>query len=294
MLLGEIKLYIENWLQSRYGQKTSINSADAIGGGSINEAYRLNTTAGIFFLKYNIAIRFPGMFTVEARGLTLLKEADCIDVPEVVHFSNTGNYSFLLLNFIQGNSQTPDFWHTFGTNLARLHRKTATVFGLDHDNFIGSLPQSNRNHPNWIEFLINERLNPQMKMAVDSGMLNTTDVKLLDFLYKRLPEIIPVEPPSLLHGDLWSGNFITGNTGKPCIIDPAVYYGHRETDLGMTRLFGGFPQTFYEAYNAEWPLEPGWQQRIPINQLYPLLVHVNLFGGGYCSQVRQILNSIKN
>lgn len=127
------------------------------------------------------------------------------------------------------------------------------------------------------------------ELAFTNGYIKTQDLSRLELLYKRLPDLYPEEPPSLLHGDLWSGNFLSAHDGTPCLVDPAVYYGHRETDIAMTRLFGGFSQAFYEAYNHHFPLEPGWESRISLNQLYPLLVHVNLFGEGYMGQVRQVL-----
>lgn len=134
-----------------------------------------------------------------------------------------------------------------------------------------------------------ERLQPLVKLAYDSGLLDGQDARRMEILYKKLPEILPVEPPSLIHGDLWSGNYMVGNDGNPCIIDPAVYYGHREMDIAMSKLFGGFSPEFYRAYNEEYPMVKGWEKRVELNQLYPLLVHVNLFGEGYNRQVRQIL-----
>ena len=229
------------------------------------------------------------MFAAEAGGLAILKNAECIQVPNVIHNSDTGEYSFLLLDFIRSRPPTADFWHLFGQQLARLHQRTSPDFGLDHDNYIGSLRQSNNHHLRWTDFLVEERIQPQVKMAVDGRLLDNHDLRRLELLYKKLPEILPVEPPSLIHGDLWSGNYMVGSDGNPSIIDPAVYYGHREMDIAMSRLFGGFSPEFYRSYNEEYPMEKGWEKRIELNQLYPLLVHVNLFGGGYSRQVRQIL-----
>jgi fructosamine-3-kinase len=209
-------------------------------------------------------------------------------IPDVLLCEETGDYSFLLLNFLESIEPLKDFWQIFGFQMASLHRKSSTEFGLDHDNYIGSLNQSNRRHRSWIEFMIIERIQPQIKMAMDSKRFGSRDIRQIDSLCKKLPDIIPEELPALLHGDLWSGNFMTGVDGLPVIFDPAVYYGHRETDIGMTKLFGGFSPQFYEAYNDSFPMEKGWENRIAINQLYPLLVHVNLFGGGYVEEVRKI------
>jgi protein-ribulosamine 3-kinase len=288
MLPPEIGQYIENWLQREMSPGSGINSCIPSGGGSINHAFRLETGSGNFFIKYNSAHLFPGMFECEAKGLVLLKKSGCIQVPEVLHQAATGQYSFLLLSYIDSSEPHNSFWQMFGRQLAALHRNSSVVFGLDHDNYIGSLNQSNHQHTSWTEFLISERLEPQLKMAIDSGLLNSSDARRLNNFFGKLPGIIPQEQPALLHGDLWSGNFMTGGDGLPCIFDPAVYYGHRETDIGMTRLFGGFPLVFYDAYQDAFPMEKGWEARIGYNQLYPLLVHVNLFGSAYVSRVRVI------
>jgi len=160
---------------------------------------------------------------------------------------------------------------------------------LDHNNYIGSLHQSNQKHDKWVSFFIEERLNPQLKLAYDSGKINSSILEKFEVMFLVLEEIFPVEKPSLLHGDLWSGNLMTDNFGNPCLIDPAVYFGFREMDLAMTTLFGGFDSEFYESYQRINHLETGWQERFDICNLYPLLVHVNLFGEGYLSSVKNIL-----
>ncbi len=293
MIPVEIRQYLTTWLQHEKSPSTGILSSTPLGGGSINETFRIETTSGTVFIKYNLAKRYPGMFTAEAKGLRILEEADCIQVPKVLHSDEIGEYSFLLLGYIESQVPASDFWQRFGQKLALLHHHSSTSFGLDHDNYIGSIMQINRNHKSWTEFLISERLEPMLSMAMDIGKLNGHDVRKFEILYKKLPEILPVEPPSLIHGDLWSGNFMDGDDGNAWMIDPAVYYGHREMDIAMSKLFGGFTKAFYDAYNDSWPLEPGWQGRIPLNQLYPLLVHVNLFGESYSQQVRQILKDFQ-
>lgn len=290
MIPEEIRQNLINWFIKEVSPSIIIKSLTAVAGGSINEAFRIETTSGNFFIKFNLEKKFPGMFMAEKRGLEILREANCIQVPKVLSINETGGYTYLLLEYISSIEPVRDFWQIFGQQLASMHRKTSGVFGLDHDNYIGSLAQSNKNHETWIEFIVSERLDPQTKMAFEDGKINRTDIRQLEKLYNKLEGLLPVESPSMLHGDLWSGNMMVGKDGKPCIFDPAVYYGHRETDIAMTRLFGGFPDLFYESYNHWWPLENGWKERIPLNQLYPLLVHVNLFGGGYMSQVRQIVS----
>ncbi|MFH1120191.1 MAG: fructosamine kinase family protein [Bacteroidota bacterium] len=289
MIPAEILQYIENWLQREVSPACRILSFSVSGGGSINEAFRIETSSGQFFIKYNSAKRYPGMFAAEDRGLAMLAETGCINVPLVLLHHETVNFAFLLLDFIESGSPVKNYWQIFGNGLAALHRKSNALFGLDYDNYIGSLSQCNRQHDSWIEFLVTERFQPQLKMSMDSGILNSRDVRKVTHLCKKLADIIPGEPPSLLHGDLWSGNFMTDEKGNPCILDPAIYYGHREMDIAMTKLFGGFSAEFYQAYQESFPMENGWEKRVEFNQLYPLMVHVNLFGGGYVAQVRQII-----
>ncbi|MHC1706793.1 MAG: fructosamine kinase family protein [Bacteroidales bacterium] len=289
MIPVSIEQRLSELLQSREKQKFAIKTAFPLSGGCINQSYRLETTHGQFFLKYNLSSRYPGMFETEAMGLELLRDAGEIRVPEPILTSGVSDYSFILQEFISQTAYADNFWQDFGRRLARLHRHNHSIFGLDHDNYIGSLHQSNLPHADWISFFIEERLDRQIKLGLDEGNIPKSLLKNIEILYQRLPEIIPVEPPSLLHGDLWSGNFITDAKGDPCLIDPAVYYGHREVDLAMTKLFGGFNVSFYEAYNDVYKLEPGWKERMEIHNLYPLLVHVNLFGGGYLSSVESII-----
>ena len=289
MIPPSLKNHLETILSKGQETSTTITGVQSVSGGSINSAYQLRTDSGSFFLKTNRASAFPGMFEAEAKGLGLLRSAQTIYIPEVLDTGEEDNTSYLLMEWAQGKPPPTNFWEDFGQALAQLHRQTQNSFGLDHDNYIGSLPQSNAEHASWSEFFIVERLEAQLKMAFDRGEAGTTTRRAFEHLYTKLDSFFPSEPPSLIHGDLWSGNYISGPEGQPGIIDPAVYFGHREMDLGMTRLFGGFQPKFYAAYQREWPLERDWEARLEVANLYPLLVHVNLFGGGYLSQVESIL-----
>ncbi|MFZ1692867.1 MAG: fructosamine kinase family protein, partial [Flavobacteriales bacterium] len=157
------------------------------------------------------------------------------------------------------------------------------------DNYIGSLKQVNTPAADWPSFFIHQRLEPQLRMARDAKRVEAGMAFRFERLFAKLDQLITVEPPALLHGDLWSGNFICDANAQPVLIDPAVYYGHREMDIAMTKLFGGFDSGFYAAYNDAWPMERGWEERMDLCNLYPLLVHVNLFGGGYAAQVEAAL-----
>jgi len=255
-----------------------------VAGGCINQGGKITTPDGHFFLKWNHATKFPQMFLAEARGLQIIRQAESIRVPAVVQVAQTEEWQYLLLEWIDGVAPSAHDWHTLGEQLAALHHHSSTHFGLDHDNYIGSLPQKNNPTDNWIPFLIEYRLTPQLAL-----LKNATISKGMQKVMARLADLLPTEPPALLHGDLWSGNLITDAQGQPCLIDPAVYYGHREAELAFTRLFGGFDQGFYAAYQQAFPLQPGFEERVDIYHLYPLLVHCNLFGGSYLLQVERII-----
>ncbi|HEY6558760.1 MAG TPA: fructosamine kinase family protein [Polyangiaceae bacterium] len=269
-----------------------ISRSRPLSGGDINEAYALELADGRrVFLKTN-AHADAAMFLAEARGLAWLEQARCLRVPSVVAVASGSREApgFLVLELIESARRCSDFDERLGRGLADLHRSGTASFGLDHDNFIGRLPQSNRVQSSWPEFYWQQRLLPQLERAAQAGHVSVALRKRFDRLEQRLPEWVgPAEPPSRLHGDLWGGNLHVDERGLPCLIDPAVYGGHREIDLAMMRLFGGFGSRVFEAYREAFPLAPEHEQRVPLYQLYPLLVHVNLFGASYVGQVARAL-----
>lgn len=284
---SDIRDAIANYFAEREEENVALKSFAFSGGGCINHGGKLETSIGNFFLKWNDLANFPGMLEAESRGLALLRRSNSIEVPAVVFNGVTDDHQFLLLGYIDRASRAPDYWMKLGEDLAVLHRNTAPVFGLDHDNYIGSLPQRNTQSPSWIDFFVAQRLEAQLELAGEKIDLSLR--RQFDQLITRLDSLLALEQPSLLHGDLWSGNVMINESGNPTFIDPAVYYGHREVDLSMTQLFGGFDSDFLDGYHAAFPLEKGFRERLEIYNLYPLLVHVNLFGGAYLAQVRQTL-----
>lgn len=256
-----------------------------VSGGCINHGGKLSTAQGSWFIKWNDAARYPGMFRAEAHGLRLLASTGCVRVPAVHIESVASDYQFIMMDFIEQQTRSPSYWEELGRDLAALHRVTAEEFGLDHDSYIGSLPQMNRPSANWTDFFITCRLEPQLDLLQPSPTLR----KKFEQLYKRLTEIFPNEKPALLHGDLWSGNLIRDEKGNPCLIDPAIYFGHREIELSFTKLFGGFDVRFYDTYKEVFPPEPGFGERVDVFNLYPLLVHANLFGGHYLHEIEEIV-----
>lgn len=238
-------------------------------------------------VKLNKAAAFPGMFEKEAQGLTLLRKANAFKVPKVYNHGIVDQFSYLLIEWIPEGNPGPTFWDEFAEHLAQLHRQTSGHFGLDTDNYIGSLPQYNKTSLKQpADFYIEKRLKPQFKLAKKNGF----DFPDLDSFYANIKNLIPHEKPALIHGDLWAGNYITTDQGKPVLIDPAVAFAPREMDIAMMHLFGGFPPEVFKAYNRIFPMEKDWKKRIGLWQLYYLLVHLNLFGAGYLPDVKRALN----
>lgn len=260
-----------------------------VSGGGINNTYCLQTSAGPFMLKLNSRAAYPDMFRKETAGLQLIAGTQTIAVPQVVLTGDIQDQSFLLLEWIKTTQADDTAQAALGRQLAAMHQHTTGQFGLAEDNYMGSLPQSNRKHDDWGSFFVDERLRPMVARAKQLQLLSTADLNGFEKLYRRLPSLFGEEKPALLHGDLWSGNYLIGPQGKPYLIDPAVAYGHREFDIAMTTLFGGFDAAFYNAYHESFPLAPAWRQRLPLWNLYPLLLHLNLFGMGYLGQVRSAL-----
>lgn len=269
----------------------SLRSVKSVSGGSINEAAHLILqNSGDCFLKWNRTAN-PDMFAKEVKGLKILSNADTdLLIPDVLDCGETDDGTgYLLMEYITEGNPHKNSAGLFGSELARLHKHIRSKYGLNHDNYIGRLPQSNSLHDEWTTFFIEERMEPQLKTALESGRLSSNISRAFQAMYRRLPDIFPDEPASLLHGDLWGGNYFYNNDGQPAIFDPAVYYGNREIELAFTHLFRGFSPAFYDAYTSIMPLETDFEQRKDIYNLYPLLVHTNLFGGHYARRVQSIV-----
>lgn len=261
----------------------------AVSGGDINRAHQADLADGrIVFVKSNDRAP-PGMFAAEARGLAWLGEAEALRVPAVL----AQGPDFLVLENLDSAEPRRDHDEKLGRGLAALHQFGAPSFGLDHNNFIGRLDQDNRPLASWADFYRTRRLEPQLRLAVEDGRASPGMRRRFDHILPRLEELVgPPEPPARLHGDLWGGNSLVDERGLPCLIDPAVHGGHREVDLAMMRLFGGFGVRVFAAYHEAFPLAPDHEARVPLYQLYFLMVHVNLFGGGYVAQVEHALARI--
>jgi protein-ribulosamine 3-kinase len=276
-------------VESALGQR--LMAATPLSGGNINEAFELRLANGqCAFLKSNAHAPLE-MFAREARGLDFLRSAGALRIPQVLSCSAEHEQpSFLLLEFLRPAAPCPGFDELLGRGLAALHRFGAPSFGWPESNFIGRLPQANRAHATWAEFFRVERLEAQLRSAVNARRAPPALGHDFERLFARLPELVGEnEPPARLHGDLWGGNLHVDERGAPCLVDPAVYGGHREVDLAMMQLFGGFSARVFSAYAEAFPLSSGHRERVSLYLIYPLLVHLNLFGGSYLSSVQRAL-----
>ena len=289
---------IKDALASLFGSNVKIAHSCRVSGGDINEAYDLTLSNGSrIFMKSN-AKENIGFFTAEAMGLQAIAQTKTIQTPPILCFGTEeahNGYSFLLLVFASGKRRKEAYWQTFAQQLAAMHNAPAAEFvpggnyGFIQDGYIGATKQHNNPHMSWVAFFRDCRLKPQFQAA--ARYFDSKTLKKTDWLLNHLDNFLE-EPkrPSLLHDDLWSGNFITGNDGKAWLIDPAAYVGHAEADIAMTELFGGFSPAFYDAYMESAPLQPGYSRRRDLYNLYHLLNHLNLFGRTYLTSVTRVID----
>ncbi len=284
--MNEIPNNAADWLREQgWGEVTR---ALPLSGGDISVVRRLALSSGRSVVLKTNADAPPNFFACEAEGLLVLRLANGPRVPEMLR----SEPAFLLLEDLRPASPAANFWPRLGEQLAALHRTPQDRFGFAGDNYIGATPQPNPWTVNGYEFFAEHRLRFQARRAFDAGRLTSADTARVERLCESLPERVPPQTPALLHGDLWRGNVICDELGQPALIDPAAHWGWAEAEIGLTVLFGGFPEAFYAAYTAGNPLASGWRERLPIYNLYHLLNHLNLFGGGYGTQVRAVLTGL--
>ncbi len=275
-----------------FGSGRTITEKRPVAGGDINEASLLTLDDGtMLFMKSNRP-DFAACFESEAAGLGAIKDTGAIGVPDVLGIGQDKQCSFLLLEYVRSGKRRLDFWEVFARELAAMHgaeTDKSVGYGFFHDNWIGATSQRNQPHDSWVAFFRDCRLRPQFDMAKD--YFSAHEMRKIDNLLNHLDNYLP-EPgrPALVHGDLWSGNMIAGSDGKGWLIDPAVYYGHPEVDIAMTELFGGFSYQFYGSYKEAGYLDPDYDDRRDLYNLYHLLNHLNMFGRSYLSSVKEILN----
>ena len=275
---------INNIIERHFGREPS--QIVKLTGGDINEVYQAFLPEKSVVIKINNTQTLPQLFEKEKQGLELLSKSTFI-VPKPLKIDTIDDTPFLIMDYIEQGSELN--WAVFGEKLAQLHQIEGKYFGLDHDNYIGSLEQINQECGAWSEFYTNHRLIALTAKARDQGLFEKKHCNWVEKLCQRLDELIPDCKPSLIHGDLWSGNLLIHASGHPVLIDPAVYYGHPEMDWAMLSLFGSYPVEALDHYQNLHPLEKGLNERIDIHQLYPLMVHLILFGAGYRSSILDTL-----
>ena len=262
----------------------------SVGGGCINESYNIRLRDKQFFCKINSASNFPHLFETEAYGLKLIALQNIIKVPEVIGCYEFDQYQMLVLEWIDEGPRTEAFWKKFGEQLSALHQVSNDFFGLKEDNYMGSIVQCNKPADNWIDFFIGQRLQPLIEQCLFKKLLSPNHQSQFEKLYRQLPSTFDKEQkPALVHGDLWSGNFMCNKNSEPVLIDTAVYFGHPAVDMAMTTLFGGFHPAFYESYHYHNPFPSNFKEQWEVYNLYPLLIHLVLFGSGYLSQIEAIV-----
>lgn len=273
-------------------QRFTLVKAHAMHGGDINRVYRLQGVEKSYFVKLNDA-SLVSMFEVEASGLQALAQTKTLRVPKPITFGVAGLHAFLVLEYVELKSLGAVAAQQLGQQLAYLHQQQQPYFGWYHDNYIGSNPQKNTRHHDWVNFWQEQRLMAQLKLAAENGYVGRVQ-RRGEYLCQLLPAFFSSYQPqaSLLHGDLWSGNAASDEQGQASIYDPACYYGDREADIAMTELFGGFGASFYAAYEDVWPLDAGYKTRKTLYNLYHILNHLNLFGSSYLRQAEAMIQQL--
>jgi fructosamine-3-kinase len=284
--------FIDKIIQLHLGENTEVKDLEFFYGGNFNLAVRVQLkNTDEYFIKWNQGDH-EGLFDSEAKNLNLIGKTSTISVPSVIGAGTMEEKEYLMMECIPSGEKAANYWEDFGEKLARLHKNTSEKgHGLDYTNFIGASPQINDWNQNGIAFFIEHRLRSQLARAIYDRKIDAALEAKFETLFEKLPSLLPTEKSALLHGDLWSGNVMTNPQGLVTLVDPACYFGFREAELAFTTMFGGFEEGFYEAYHANFPIEKGFHERIPLYNLYPLLVHVNLFGEGYLPAVKKIVDS---
>lgn len=290
IILPQIREVIGNYFKTSTPVNLESLAFENVSGGCINQCYRVtDSNKRTLFIKINSKQTCPGLLAKEMNGLRFLEKHKIIKTPAIEGYKEPGEYQILLMKWVNQANPSNQSWKKLGEQLAALHQVTHHQFGFDEDNYIGSLPQNNTWEQSWVHFFVQHHLNPQIDLAIKKGLLTSIHSSLFEKLFIALPDIFGDEKPALLHGDFWRGNVLFDERKDPVLIDPAVYFGNRHMDLAMTTLFGGFNPSFYESYHYHFRLPENHKQQWTICNLYPLLVHVNLFGESYIPAIDSVL-----
>mgnify|MGYP001080591919 CR=1 FL=1 len=281
--------FLEEVIMRALGTSLDIKTLQFISGGLVNQAVYTDTSKGKLFIKFN-ENRPAKMFDAEKQGLATIREnVPDLHVPKVIHTDKVSNRYVLVMEYLQEQYPNKQFWEKLGYGVAAMHHVTAPKAGLEYDNFNGPLAQKNTPSTNWGNFFFEHRLRAQFGLAFYNQIIPKSYLKKLEQLQIAFERLYTKAEFSLLHGDFWRGNILTGKNQQPCIFDPAVYFGHREVDLATAKLLGGFQDTFFKAYQEKYPLQHGAEERMEIYSLYPLMIQVNLYGTSYLNRIDSIL-----
>ncbi len=277
-------------LEKLLNRTVKVYSLHHLGGGEVNQSYKLVADSGVYYIKTHVFKQFPRYFEKEKSGLLALKNANALDVCHPVGIQELGPNTFLVLDFIQSTAPRKDFYSELGVGLAKQHLLSNRYFGYSEDNYLKQCIQINHRMSNWGEFFIKYRLLNNVKIVADKYNLSIEILRLFDLFFDLVAYAFPQEPPALLHGDFWKEHVTTNAEGLPCLLNPSVYYGHREMDLAMSKLVGSFPPEFYEAYHSVYPLQTDWEIRLDFCKMYYHLVHFNIYGQAYFPSIQNLLN----
>lgn len=278
--------FLQKVLLKEAGSGTALIKVLTSAGGCISNAATMKTNKGTFFVKWG---QSEDMYRAESEGLLLLTGKSDLKIPAVIGWGGIDNLSYIIMEHIEIVPASGSYWENLGSGLAQLHQHMASYHGLDQNNFIGSLFQQNDVGESWTDFFIKNRLEIQLQLALHNQLVDSSFALSFRGIYKVIKALIPESEPSLLHGDLWSGNILPTCNATAAVIDPAVYYGSREMEIAFTYLFGGFDAKFYQSYAEAFPLEPDFKDRIELYNLYPLMVHLNMFGSGYLGAIKSTI-----
>ncbi|OYU96313.1 MAG: hypothetical protein CFE21_07905 [Bacteroidetes bacterium B1(2017)] len=281
---------LQSAVEKVIGKSPQVYGFHHIGGGEINQTYKVLTDQGIFFVKVHELEQFPKMFEKEMFALKALQKTGTIEVCNPIGICETDTKEFFFLDYIENGPPSENFWSSLGEKLAQLHLVSNRYFGFIEDNYLGTVPQINNRVSNWGQFYIKNRLMPNVRKAAENMFLDQEQIRKFEKYYKLVEVVFPDEAPSMLHGNLWKEHVISGPNGQAILSNPSTYFGHREMDIAMTQMVGNFDPAFYEAYHASYPLEYDWEIRMDFCQMYYSLVNLNNYGIAYLPSVEDKLN----
>lgn len=280
------KSFLQKVFLKELGSDAVLEEVSPCTGGCISNAAAVKASIGVFFIKWG---QSENMYSTEKDGLLLLNGKSDLKIPTVIGSGLIDGMAYIVMEHLHVFPATGAYWENLGKGLAQLHKNTISNHGLEQNNFIGALYQQNNFEELWTDFFINNRLEVQVQLALHNQLISVPFSREFRKIYKVIKSLVPESEPSLLHGDLWSGNILSTSNATAAVVDPAVYYGSREMEIAFTYLFGGFDDRFYQSYGEVFPFESDFKDRVELYNLYPLMVHLNMFGSGYLGAIKNTI-----